>query len=62
MPTGISGPIEERIPLKQGLKHVSSPIALIIISIEERIPLKQGLKQFNPTPIFSFFRLKREFH
>ena len=36
--------IEEKIPLKQGLKHeATTPIAQQWI-IEEKIPLKQGLK------------------
>ena len=38
--------IEERIPLKQGLKPNSSSSSSIGRDvIEERIPLKQGLKQ-----------------
>ena len=37
--------IEERIPLKQGLKHDTAPEeADEHKQIEERIPLKQGLK------------------
>ena len=37
--------IEERIPLKQGLKLVFCLILPILLyKIEERIPLKQGLK------------------
>ena len=37
--------IEERIPLKQGLKHGPDHIVELDTEIEERIPLKQGLKQ-----------------
>ena len=36
--------IEERIPLKQGLKPVIWDSAAQEWDIEERIPLKQGLK------------------
>ena len=37
-------PIEEKNPLKQGLKLHKSPNAPAIIGIEEKNPLKQGLK------------------
>ena len=36
--------IEERIPLKQGLKHIPTQHSESGKPIEERIPLKQGLK------------------
>ena len=36
--------IEEKIPLKQGLKHQIETVSNIFIPIEEKIPLKQGLK------------------
>ena len=36
--------IEEKIPLKQGLKRQSSEEPRTQICIEEKIPLKQGLK------------------
>ena len=36
--------IEEKIPLKQGLKQISFSIVHIKLRIEEKIPLKQGLK------------------
>ena len=36
--------IEERIPLKQGLKPDAAAIVVVLFIIEERIPLKQGLK------------------
>ena len=41
----MSSKIEEKIPLKQGLKlSLIRPLALTAV-IEEKIPLKQGLKQ-----------------
>ena len=39
------GCIEERIPLKQGLKPYICALDEEDMEIEERIPLKQGLKQ-----------------
>ena len=36
--------IEEKIPLKQGLKHLWVPLSDPRSGIEEKIPLKQGLK------------------
>ena len=36
--------IEEKIPLKQGLKHKKSIANEYWGKIEEKIPLKQGLK------------------
>ena len=38
--------IEERIPLKQGLKLFIVVRIIGNVEIEERIPLKQGLKLF----------------
>ena len=43
-------PIEEKIPLKQGLKHVIGGRVAICAIIEEKIPLKQGLKRNAPVP------------
>ena len=36
--------IEEKNPLKQGLKHCVGGIATLTLNIEEKNPLKQGLK------------------
>ena len=36
--------IEEKIPLKQGLKLQGDIMKLKTLTIEEKIPLKQGLK------------------
>ncbi len=39
--------VEERHPLKQGLKPSIKPIYRCWILVEERHPLKQGLKQIS---------------
>ena len=36
--------IEEKNPLKQGLKQESGQPCIIVLAIEEKNPLKQGLK------------------
>ena len=36
--------IEEKNPLKQGLKPDVEAVAALILAIEEKNPLKQGLK------------------
>ena len=43
--------IEERIPLKQGLKPFPMFSLLVPVRIEERIPLKQGLKLYSPLTV-----------
>ena len=45
--------IEERIPLKQGLKRKESGAGDCKPWIEERIPLKQGLKLVHISAIMS---------
>jgi len=54
--------IEEKIPLKQGLKHPDMMIFQRIKIIEEKIPLKQGLKQESPPAYVITAQLKRRFH
>ena len=55
--------IEEKIPLKQGLKPDNGLQSAAQLFIEEKIPLKQGLKQnYIPTSINNGRRLKRRFH
>ena len=39
--------IEEKIPLKQGLKLNSLMACVVAMLIEEKIPLKQGLKRIG---------------
>ena len=41
--------IEEKIPLKQGLKPRLWPVYTWYLGIEEKIPLKQGLKPYIVT-------------
>ena len=45
--------IEEKIPLKQGLKPMQHPEQGVDSGIEEKIPLKQGLKHGVASPIVS---------
>ena len=55
--------IEEKIPLKQGLKPIMPFIPFLAALIEEKIPLKQGLKlDFYADSRFMFDGLKRRFH
>ena len=55
--------IEEKIPLKQGLKHESIKEGKGNRKIEEKIPLKQGLKQLQEAVETSREALlKRRFH
>ena len=39
--------VEERVPLKQGLKLIKDGQSRILNLVEERVPLKQGLKLQN---------------
>ena len=56
--------VEERIPLKQGLKHENTfKVDAATGQVEERIPLKQGLKPiFRMDPNTFCINLRREFH
>ena len=55
--------IEEKIPLKQGLKHMYCLIHDGLRRIEEKIPLKQGLKQKDEAlKRKDQLLLKRRFH
>ena len=47
MLTRLSTIIEEKIPLKQGLKLSDFFLYVCLFFIEEKIPLKQGLKQID---------------
>ena len=42
--------IEEKNPLKQGLKLVEEEVPIFPLYIEEKNPLKQGLKQSRLLP------------
>ena len=54
--------IEEKIPLKQGLKHFALDEMSAYNLIEEKIPLKQGLKQQMDNGTINLSGLKRRFH
>ena len=61
---GIGIMVEERHPLKQGLKHRQVNHHFTIVTVEERHPLKQGLKHNIATPVLKTKEgeLKKDIH
>ena len=54
--------IEEKNPLKQGLKLGTMLLSVALPWIEEKNPLKQGLKPFPRYENDTFLKLKRRIH
>ena len=55
--------IEEKNPLKQGLKQIKLENNLKLVKIEEKNPLKQGLKQsWSGDMVHLLKLLKRRIH
>ena len=54
--------IEEKNPLKQGLKHETAVFAIFVHPIEEKNPLKQGLKHQVKNETKKLLKLKRRIH
>ena len=54
--------IEEKNPLKQGLKLFYFTVNRAKLAIEEKNPLKQGLKQHKVVLKYQPFLLKRRIH
>ena len=51
--------VSKRVPLKQGLKPIYIPDAILLVFVSKRVPLKQGLKPVHNSLLhFPFFSLK----